>query len=259
MLKVGTLCFTNAYPLFYALRHRIIPNDIEFVSGMPVTMNDMLSRGELDIAMINSVAFLKDRFSYILLSDLGLAGTERNMSVRLYYRNGQPVTEGATVYVPAPNAASANLLQVLCTHCWKITPHLVAYTCQPKELFKQACPFLLIGDNCLQNYHQTSHHSIDITEAWHMATRKSFIFAVIATKSEVFQRHPQEVIHFHQLLEDSFQWAAANRSTIVSVAAKKTHCSEEFMNTYYNSIEYRLLPKHFHGLNYFSGLEASPL
>lgn len=86
MLKVGALHYTNAYPLFFALQNKIIPNDLRISWGSPVEINDMLNSGAVDVAMISSVDFLNHRFSYILLSDLGIAGTEQIVSVRLFFK-----------------------------------------------------------------------------------------------------------------------------------------------------------------------------
>ena len=44
MLKVGALQFTNAYPLFYALREKIIPNNLIFSGMAPSDVNGMLDR-----------------------------------------------------------------------------------------------------------------------------------------------------------------------------------------------------------------------
>ncbi len=254
MIKVGALHFSNALPLFHAIQEKIIPNDISIVWGAPVEINGMLSRGEVDIAMISSVDFLRNRYSYILLSDLGIAATEEVISVRLFFKGNTPILHQSTVYVPALSATSSLLLKALCTYFWKVSPIFQQFTCDPKILFEQEAPFLLIGDSCLEHHDWPTHSSIDVARAWHEATRRSFIFAVIATRNDAFQRAPHEVIHFHRLLEDSYCWAKRNTDTIVKRAVQKTKCSDTFMQRYYSTIEYRLMSKHFHGLDYFSGL-----
>lgn len=256
MLKVGALHFTNAYPIFFALHKKIIPNDLSIIWGGPIEIDDMLNRGEVDVAMISSGDFLNNRFSYILLSDLGIAGTEQIISIRLFFKGKNPKLHDSPLYVPAISATSAQLIQKICTHFLHVAPHLEPYPCTPAELFAQEHPFLLIGDLSLEFHAQQSHSSLDVAKMWHDATKKSFIFAVIATRNDAFARSPHEIIAFHRLLEDSYQWACKNKETIVKVAAAKAKCSEEFMNTYYSTIEYQLHPKHFHGLDYFSGLEG---
>lgn len=256
MLKVGALHFTNAYPLFFALHKKIIPNDLTISWGSPIEINDMLNNGKVDVAMISSVDFLNHRFSYILLSDLGIAGTQKIISVRLFFKGKNLNLHNSPLYVPALSATSAHLIQKICSHFWHIKPDLQPYPCTPKELFDQPHPFLLIGDLCLEHHDQKSHSSIDLAKVWHDATKKSFIFAVVATRNDAFARSPHEIIAFHRLLEDSYQWSLKNRDVIVKVAALQAKCSEDFMRDYFSTIEYKMLPKHFHGLDYFAGLEG---
>jgi chorismate dehydratase len=254
MIKIGALNFSNAFPLFHAIQEKIIPNDASIVWGGPVQINDMLSRGDVDIAMISSSDFLNNRYSYILLSDLGIAATEQVMSIRLFFKGTSPKLHKTTIYVPSLSVTSSHLLKGLCTYFWKVSPLFVEYTGTTRSLFDQDDPFLLIGDSCLEHCDGSSHSSIDMAQAWHDATRKSFIFAVVATRNDAFQRTPHEVIQFHRLLEHSYRWAQNNIDVIVKRAALKTKCSEAFMQKYYSTIEYRLMSKHFHGLDYFSGL-----
>jgi chorismate dehydratase len=254
MIKVGALNFSNAIPLFFAIQEKIIPNEVQLVWGAPVEINAMLGRGEVDIAMISSVDFLTNRFSYILLSDLGIAATERIISIRLFFKGNAPKLHKSTVYIPALSATSVYLLKSLCANFWKVSPVFKEFSCQPKELFSQDDPFLLIGDSCLRYHDWPTHNSIDIAQAWHDATKKSFIFAVVATRNDAFQREPNEIRDFHRLLEDSYLWARNNIDVIVKRAVQKTKRSEPFMYKYYSTIEYRLMSKHFHGLDYFFGL-----
>ena len=256
MLKVGALQFTNAYPLFYALREKIIPNNLIFSGTAPSDVNGMLDRGAVDVALISSVSFLANRFSYILLSDLGIAGTEEIMSVRLFFKGNRPLLDNAPVYVPEISFTSIHLFKKICSHFWHVSPQILTYSGPPEELFKQEIPFLLIGDMCLEYHDQKTHSSFDLGKVWHDATKTSFIFAVVATRNDAFARSPQEVMDFHRLLEDSFQWSLQNREVIVEAAAKKMGCSKELVRRYYSTIEYRLLPKHFHGLDHFAGLEG---
>ena len=109
---------------------------------------------------------------------------------------------------------------------------------------------------CPEYHDQKTHSSFDLGKVWHDATKTSFIFAVVATRNDAFARSPQEVMDFHRLLEDSFQWSLQNREVIFEAAAKKMSCSKELVRRYYSTIEYRLLPKHFHGLDHFAGLEG---
>ena len=254
MLKVGVIGFTNAFPLFYALQEKIIPHNFSLTYGSPVEINRKLATGDVDVALISSVDFLNNRFSYILLSDLGIATTEEVMSVKLFYKGTNPVLHNSLLYIPGTSATSVLLLKTLCSSFWKVSPQYQEHSNKPDELFKQNSPFVLIGDSCLSQSYRTSHSSIDLAQAWNNATGKSFVFAVIATRNDAFQRSPEEVIEFHRLLEQSYRWGQDNKKIIIEKASRKTTCSIPLMEKYFSVIEYRLTSKHFHGLDHFAGL-----
>ena len=257
MIKVGCIQFTNALPLFLALQEKIIPHNAQIILAPASTINEKLQQKELDIALISSTAFLDQRFEYILLSDLGIAGTEKAISVRLFFNDETLQLDQRTVYVPATSSTSNRLFQVLCSSFWNATPILKPYSQPPEELFHQKDPFVLFGDDALNHYSlHTSFPSIDLCEAWNKATSKSFIFGVIATRNDSFQRKSQEIIAFHKALEESFAWAEQHPQEIIKKARQCVSCPEPLLQSYFQTLEYRLSPRHFQGLHYFSTLET---
>jgi len=252
MIRFGTIDFANAYPFFYALHRQIIPNNARIHFGSPVENNTMLKKGLLDVALISSAAFLADRYSYILLSDLGLAGTKSIVSNRIFFKEEDLQLHQRKVYLPSYSATSSQLLQILCRYFWHVTPIFEKYDHSPEALFNQEYPFLVIGDACLKYQNTSGFNSLDILHAWHEATNKSFIFGVIATNNASFKQNREGIIEFHRLLQNSFTWAQENQEIIVQETSQELGKTEKEMREYFNTIEYRLLSKHFHGLDYFS-------
>ncbi len=255
MIRVGAINFSNTYPFFYALQHQIIPNNAHIHWGNPAEVNEMLKSGQVDVALISSASFLDNRFSYILLSDMGIASTKKAISTLLFFKGKKPKLDNNTVYVPNLSATTTRLLQVLCRYFWKVSPLFQQYEGSCQHLFTQDKPFLLIGDDCLQRLNDSDYSSIDLAQAWNEATQKSFIFAVIATRNDAFKRNPYGIIEFHRLLESAYIWSKENIFTLGQKVAQETGCSVTTINHYFETLEYRLMSKHFHGLDYFATLE----
>jgi len=251
MIRVGVINFINALPLFHALTKRIIPNSFDFHIAAPKEINALLKEGKLDVALISSSSFLQNRFSYILLADIGIAATNELSSVRLFYNGDEPFLNHQTILVPSQAKTSTHLLSILYKYFWNTSPSFQDYEGSGKDLFRQEHPFLLVGDTCLEHLNGTLS-SIDLSRAWHELTGKSFVFSVMATRNEVFKQNPQGIIEFHRILEDSYLWSVENRPLIIQEAQQRVRCPKETLEEYFSMLEYKLLPKHFHGLDYFS-------
>jgi chorismate dehydratase len=257
MIRVGAIRFVNTLPLFMPLEENIIANDIQFTWGHPQEINNKLKNHEVDVAVISSAHFLDNRFQYILLSDLGVATTQKVMSVRLFYSKDPFLDKHPTIYVPFTSSTSTRLLRVLCECCWSISPKLIPYSSPIEDLFKQEHPFLLFGDECLQYYPSSPLPSIDLAESWFECTKKCFLFSLIATRSDTFQKNPTEVIAVHRLLEEAYLWSESHRDIIIQKGSELIGSEPSLLAEYYSTLEYRLSSKHFHGLHHFLTLESS--
>lgn len=256
MIRVGVIDFTNSCPIFYALKNQIVPHQAHITCGTPVEIDTKLRTGQVDVALVSSTEYSKNRSSYIILSDFGVGAREHVISVRLFFQGQSPLLDMQTVYVPSHSATSARLLKALCKYFWKVSPQFRIYSGDPKHLFEQSYPFLIIGDKCLQYMNSPTHSSIDLGQAWHEATSKGFIYSLIATRKEAFERHFSPVASFHQALHDSYEWAAKNMDVIIDHAAEITHTDRSLIRTYYSTLEHRLKKYHFDGFEYFASLEV---
>jgi chorismate dehydratase len=256
MLNVGIINFVNAHPLFYALRMGKVSSFVNFVFGDPLYINEQLRNGSCDIALISSAEFLKNQSKYLLLSDLGVASTGPIFSVRLFYKEDPLCLDESTVLVPPSSTTSVRLLRCLSSHFWKVQPEIQLFTSPVESLFEQACPFLLIGDDCLRYVDRTDVQSLDLGEAWNTATENSLIYSLVATRVESFKKNPSAVAQFHEALEQSFQWGENNRTEIIDHIHKTENLPKKTLDLYFNVLEHRLISKHFQGLSYYSQLEG---
>lgn len=218
----------------------------------------MLREGLLDVALTSSVHFLDHRSDYVLLSDLGIAATERAISTKLFFNDETLQLDQRSVYVPATSASTTRLLRVLCSAFWHVTPTFVPTDLSVEQLRQQKDPFMLFGDAPLKHHSlHTILPSIDLCEAWNKVTKKGFIFAVLATRNDALKNNSWEIVDFHRKVEESFLWSEGNKHSIISEAAKRLGCQESFLSNYFNCIEYRLTPRHFHGFHHFATLEEA--
>lgn len=255
MLRVGVIDYVNTLPIFDALRKNVVPHNAVFTFNTPVHINNQLAKNELDVAIISAAHFLGHRLEYVLLSDLGVAATKKVISIRLFSKKSYQELDGNPLYIPSHSASSVKMLKLICKHFWKISPVICPYTGSAEHLFQQEEPFLVIGDECLFLFEQHPEYpSVDLAEIWYNFTKKSCVFALLATRTEAFISKKEAIISFQKSVEASFRWSQENMPEIINQAVNKSKCSRALIEQYFATLEYQLTPKHFHALDYVANL-----
>ncbi|MEE9498222.1 MAG: MqnA/MqnD/SBP family protein, partial [Nitrospinaceae bacterium] len=72
-LKFGFHDFINAQPLLIPLQEKEQQLGVSMITGSPANLAEWLSVGELDLAMIPSIEYLKDSEQYRLLPGIAVA------------------------------------------------------------------------------------------------------------------------------------------------------------------------------------------
>lgn len=251
-LRVGVIDYINSYPLFYPMRAKKVPSSCQFIVGGPFEINDMLKKKEIDIGLISSSSYLEQRSSCILLSDYGIGAREKISSICLFCKQQNfDFTKASSFLIPSHSATSARLLKIIAQWFWKSDASFAETYLSDDALFKQDLPFLLIGDSCLQRQHETGS-ICDLATEWYKASKKSFVFALIATRNEIFISKQKEVLQFHRNLMDAYGWYKQNHHEIVSISAEKVHLPTKQIEEYFHALDYELQQDHIHGLDHFS-------
>jgi predicted solute-binding protein len=250
-MRVGVIKFSNALPIFYALCQKIIPNNLEFIYGPPVRINAALRKGEVDAALIGSEEYLSASDLYLPFLPYGVAASDRIISVRLFWKGSINELNGRTIFVPTISSTSVRLLKILCHNFWHVRPQFRTFTGDPVRLLAHH-PVLVIGDQCLK---LLPNPSIDLATSWYEATKKGFIFSLVAARTEMKNKDPAALNHFESLLGKSLQWTQAHYSTIIRQAQRGTHCRRNLMSVYYSTIHHHLTDEHRAGFSLFSSYQ----
>jgi chorismate dehydratase len=257
MLKIGALSFINSLPFFQPFIEKKVPYDGHFSYGSPTEINTLLEKGSIDIGLISSASFLANRERYILLTNLGIGAQRRVMSVCLYSKVPLDQLTNKSIAIPSVSATSVMLLKVLCKYFWNVSPHFIEYPkeAEPTALFHNFDAVLLIGDTCLTTKIESNVLTVDLAEAWYQHTGKPFIFAVFATRCDIWMQEPELVRDFHKRLFTSYEYSQSHFSEILTRAQEKTNLSLNTVTEYYKSIDYYLEAEHFQGLEHFARLK----
>ena len=266
--RVGIVAYTNVAPLNWGLEPW--PSNggkAEFVHGVPTVLNAALDRGEIDLTLVSSIEFIRNRHRYKALADFSIATLGPVYSVMLFHRPQWADLSGAKIAVTTESATSVELLRVLLA-ADGVEAELVPTHGSLDELLAGADAALLIGDAALRgavthleprrsgpggrpvsgaSVKDKTLHVTDLGEAWYRMTRLPFTFAVWASLDD---RRPSP-----QLVEEFRDARRAGLGRLEEVAAaesRKLSLPAEVVQRYLENFRYYLEPPDLDGLYAFA-------
>ncbi len=176
-IRVGAVSYLNAKPLYYRLGEFAPCVNLEM--DVPSRLAERLGRGELDLALIPSVEYLRGarRSGYEILPGFAIAARGPVRSVKLFSR--KPLGQIRRLALDEGSRTSQALTRVWLDAAHGVRPQVV----EPLPLGvpiqeSTADAVLLIGDRAMQVPEDGFVSVIDLAEAWKSLTGLPFVFAL---------------------------------------------------------------------------------
>lgn len=190
-LRVGAVTYLNAKPLYYRLTE--LAPDVCLSMDYPSVLADRLSEGELDVALIPSVEYLRGaRRGYEIVPGFAIAARGPVRSVKLFSR--VPLGEIRRLALDEGSRTSQALVRVWLDEAHGVRPALERLPMGVSALESTADAVLVIGDRAMKVPHEPFHHVEDLAEAWKAMTGLPFVFALWVTRSDVDLRDLPEAL-----------------------------------------------------------------
>lgn len=183
VLRVGAVSYLNAKPLYYHLTE--FAPDVALVMDLPSRLADRLAEGELDVALIPSVEYLRGaERGYQIVPGFAIAARGAVRSVKLFSR--VPLPEIDRLALDAGSRTSHVLAQVWLDACHGVRPARI-------ELLPAGVPVqestadavVLIGDRAMKVSDEHFHTVVDLAAAWQELTGLPFVFALWVVRAGV--------------------------------------------------------------------------
>lgn len=172
MMRIGTVSYTNAYPLIEYLT-QVCP-DAEIISVVPSRLGTLMSHGEVDVALLSSIELLKHP-EYQYLPNISISSDGAVGSVLLF--SHKPAHEIKTVALDQSSLTSIILTRILFQEHWRLKPEYVSYTPPVENGLAFADAALAIGDAGLLAENQYPF-CYDLGAEWKAMTGLPFVFAL---------------------------------------------------------------------------------
>lgn len=245
-LKFGFHDFINAQPLLIPLIEKEQQLGVTLVTGSPASLAEQLREGELDLAMIPSIEYLKDSEQYRLLPGIAVASRGPVGTVLLASR--LPLAEVQSIALDARSRTSAALLQVLFGKVFPPKVSLEPADPDPKKMLKDHDAALIIGDPAFRlRFDFPDLQIYDLSEQWFEKTGKTFVHAVVAVRHEIELDQK-----FLMTVQEAKMEGLSRLEGIAQTASKQSRIAFETCHDYLSTkIIYDLGKEEIMGLQHF--------
>jgi chorismate dehydratase len=254
--RVGHIQFLNCVPLYWGLARTGTLLDFELTKDTPERLSEQLIRGELDIAPVTVVEFLKNADDLVAFPDLAVGCDGPVMSCVIVSKVPLEQLDKARVALGSTSRTSVRLAQLLLTEQYGVEPDY--YTCPPdlSLMMREADAAVLIGDAALRaSLHDAPRLGLevhDLGQMWKEWTGLPFVFAVWAARKDYLAREPHHVHKAHEAFLASRDLSLAEVDRVAEQAARWEDFDAELLEKYFTTLDFRFGPDQIKGVREFA-------
>ncbi|MGP4001599.1 menaquinone biosynthetic enzyme MqnA/MqnD family protein [Streptomyces sp. 8N706] len=256
--RVGHIQFLNCLPLYWGLARTGTLLDLELSKDTPEKLSEQLVRGELDIAPVTLVEFLRNADRLVAFPDLAVGCDGPVMSCVIVSQVPLDQLHRARVALGSTSRTSVRLAQLLLAEQYGIEPDY--YTCPPDLglMMQEAQAAVLIGDAALRaSLHDAPRLGLqvhDLGRMWKDWTGLPFVFAVWATRRDYLERRPRIVHTVHEAFLSSRDLSLEEVGKVAEQAARWEVFDAELLERYFTTLDFRLGAEQLEGIAAFARL-----
>ncbi|WNO73003.1 MULTISPECIES: menaquinone biosynthetic enzyme MqnA/MqnD family protein [unclassified Streptomyces] len=254
--RVGHIQFLNCLPLYWGLARTGTLLDLELSKDTPEKLSEQLVRGDLDIAPVTLVEFLRNADRLVAFPDLAVGCDGPVMSCVIVSQVPLEKLSGARVALGSTSRTSVRLAQLLLAEQYQVTPDY--YTCPPDlgQMMLEAEAAVLIGDAALRaSLHDAPRLGLqvhDLGKMWKEWTGLPFVFAVWAARKDYLAREPEMVHEVHEAFLASRDLSLQEVAKVSEQAARWETFDAELLERYFRTLDFRFGPDQLAGVREFA-------
>ncbi|OAR26234.1 menaquinone biosynthesis protein [Streptomyces sp. ERV7] len=254
--RVGHIQFLNCLPLYWGLARTGTLLDLELTKDSPEKLSEQLIRGDLDIAPVTLVEFLRNADDLVAFPDLAVGCDGPVMSCVIVSQVPLEQLDGARVALGSTSRTSVRLAQLLLAERFGVTPDY--YSCPPDLglMMQEADAAVLIGDAALRaSLHEAPRLGLqvhDLGSMWKEWTGLPFVFAVWATRKDYLARRPEVVREVHEAFLASRDLSLEEVTKVAEQAARWEVFDAELLERYFTTLDFRFGADQLAGVREFA-------
>lgn len=256
--RVGHIQFINCLPIYWGLVHSGALFDLDLHKDTPDRLNDALVRGDLDIAPISLVEFLRHADELVALPDIAVGSDGPVLSCVVVSQLPFDALDGSPVALGSTSRTSVALARMLLAERHGVQPRY--YTCPPDLglMMQEADAAVLIGDHALRaTFHDAPRrglHLLDLGAGWKELTGLPMVFAVWAVRRDFLAAHPDTVRDVHAAFIRSRDLCLEEAEKVAEHVARWEDFDKPTLERYFTALDFSLGERQLTGVREFAHL-----
>ncbi|HTK68089.1 MAG TPA: menaquinone biosynthesis protein [Pseudonocardia sp.] len=254
--RVGHIQFLNCLPIYWGLVQSGALLDLDLVKDSPERLSEQLVAGELDIAPITFVEFLKHSEDLVVLADLAVGSDGPVMSCNLISQLPFEELGERRVALGSTSRTTVQLAQLLLREKFHVAPEY--YTCPPdlNIMMQEAPGAVLIGDPALRaslyDVPRLGLRILDLGEAWKEWSGLPMVFAVWAVRRDYLEAHPALVREVHRAFLHSRDLALEEVDKVAAQVARWEVFDAPVLERYFTTLDFSFGSRQLAGAREFA-------
>ncbi|TWJ10476.1 futalosine synthase [Stackebrandtia albiflava] len=257
--RVGHIEFLNCMPIYWGLMRSGALIDVELTRDTPVALNDALVAGELDIAPISLVEYLRHADDLVLLPDVAVGSDGPVLSVNIVHPRPLSDMDGGRVALGSSSRTGVLLAQMLISERLGVDVEYVRTEPDVPRMLRNADAAVVIGDVALRAKYEAPKQGLTVTDlgtAWRDWTGLPMVFAVWAVRREYAERHPGVVKDVHQAFTRSLALCRDELDEAAAAASRWEPFDAATLAGYFRALDFSLGERQLTGLRAFAAKAA---
>jgi len=254
--RVGHIQFLNCLPLYWGLVHSGALLDVDLRRDTPDRLSDRLVQGDLDIAPISLVEYLRHADELTLLPDLAVGSDGPVMSCVLVSQLPLEQLDDQLVSLGSTSRTTIELAKMLLEQRIGVRPRYL--TCPPDlaAMMLEGPAAVLIGDAALRaTLHDGPRLGLDVHDmgaAWRDWTGLPMVFAVWAARKTFAADNPGLVKDVHDAFVRSREISLERVDEVAASAARWEDFDAAALVRYFQTLDFSLGERQLAGLAEFA-------
>lgn len=254
--RVGHIQFLNCLPLYWGLVRSGALLDVELYRDTPDRLSDRLVAGDLDVAPVSLVEYLRHADQLALLPDLAVGSDGPVMSCVLVSQLPLDQLDGELVSLGSTSRTTVELARMVLEERVGVQPRYLSCPPDLAAMMGEGPAAVLIGDAALRATLRDGPRLglavHDMGAAWREWTGLPMVFAVWAARRDFATAHPGLVKDVHTAFVRSRELSLARVDEVAASAARWEDFDTATLAHYFRTLDFSLGERQVAGLAEFA-------